>query len=46
MTDDQIRIAIAVAALPIVYLVIRMLANLLVRIFPSLKFFHDTDDKK
>jgi hypothetical protein len=46
MTDDQIRIAIVVAALPIAYLVIRLLANLLVWIFPSLKLFHDTDDKK
>lgn len=41
MTADHWRVVIVAALLPVAYLVIRLLANLLVRIFPSLKFFHD-----
>jgi hypothetical protein len=44
MSDDTLRIVLVAAALPVVVIVIRLLANLVVRIFPSLKFFHDTDD--
>ena len=37
MNDDTLRIAIAAALLPVAYLVVKLLAKLIVRVFPSLK---------
>jgi hypothetical protein len=46
MTDDQVRIAIAVAGVAVLAVLVRLVANWLVKRFPSLKHFHDTGDKK